>query len=104
VCTLVPVDTPAAAAALGLGWPDDPNACVHGAVYKVPPAAADKMMDKLTHREKAGYSWVPVTVDCADGVARRAFTFLGTPDNEYYAGHTLEQRDERTLAGIIAKR
>ena len=75
VCTLVPVRGGAAETAV-----------VHGTVFELPASTAAATMERLAHREQAGYSTWEVGVQCADGVERCALAFAATAANEFWRG------------------
>lgn len=56
-------------------------------------------MEKLLHREKAGYDMIDVTVHCEDGTDRKAVCFVGTADNPHFDGG----KEALEVAKIIAK-
>lgn len=101
VCTLLPAET-----VLALEHPEgaQPTAeavkgsVVHGMAYHVPASCGAAVMEGLLFREKAGYEQRMVEVMGEGGTAVSALAFVGTPDNEHFAGF----QPDATVAGIIA--
>lgn len=97
---------PSSQLSLGTPVPSSPNNIpdheweqgVHGAVFKLSPNSAEVMLDRLCHRERAGYSAIQVDVICEDGVVRTAWSFSADESNEYWAG----DEEERDTSAIIA--
>ena len=73
-------------------------ASTQGIVYRVPCAHVDASMEKLLHREKAGYDMIMIDVHCEDGETRRAVCFVGTEKNPHYDGGI----DASVIAPVVA--
>ncbi len=65
-----------------------PGERVAGMAYEVEPAARERVLANLDHREQGGYARHEATVYRTpnDAVAERALIYVATPDNANYLG------------------
>jgi len=64
----------------------DPQALVVGRLYEVHPAHAAAVLDRLDHRERAGFDRLEITVTLADGRQAPALAYRATEDNPHFLG------------------
>ena len=99
VCTLLEADV-----ALELEGVSSPSAEavdsseVHGKAFHVPASAGLDVMRGLLFREKAGYAQKLVTVTTEAGDSFEALAFVGTDDNEHFAGYEPPEAVARVIA------